>query len=97
MKLDDLTEERNVGTEEIIELLKGKNVIFIVVEREAEWIPKNESLDFWRDKVKIRVPLDVEYICLEDYPDEYCYVPIKCRNNKDINDLTCYIKLLMYH
>ena len=98
MKLDDLTEEHGIGTEEIIELLKGKNVIFVVVEREAKWIPKNEALDFWSDEVKIRIiTVKVESFYLEDYPDEYCYVPIKCRNNKDINDLTCYIKLVMYH
>lgn len=43
------------------------------------------------------VPLEVECIYLEDYPGEYCYVPVKYKNNKDENDLTCYIKLDMYH
>lgn len=98
MKLDDLTEESGIKNEEIIEMLKDKNVIFVVVEAEDMWISKNEALDFWTYEVKMRtVPLEVECIYLENYPDEYCYVPIKCRNNKDINDLTCYIKLIMYH
>lgn len=96
--LEDLTEERWIGADEIEELLKGENVIFIVVEIEATWISKDETLDFWRDEVSIRlVPLEAEGFYLEDFPDEYCYAAMKCRNNKDVDDLTCYIKLKMYH
>lgn len=81
-----------------LNLLLYKRAKAVVVEREATWIPKNETLDFWRDEVSIRVvPLEAEDFYLEDFPDEYCYLPTKCRNNKDINDLTCYIKLKMYH
>lgn len=98
MNLDNLTEERYIGSEEIVELLKEKNVEFFIVQWDTEWILKNEAFDFWKNEVEIRVvPLEVERIYLEDYPGEYCYVPIKCRNIADVNDLTCYIKLVMYH
>ncbi|MBN8048969.1 MULTISPECIES: hypothetical protein [Paraclostridium] len=98
MNLDCLTKERNIGSDEIFKLLKDKNVIFFIEQWDTQWVSKSEAFDFWKNEVEMRVvPLEIECIYLEDYPGEYCYVPIKYKNNKDENDLTCYIKLDMYH
>ena len=98
MNLDCLTKERNIGSDEILKLLKDKNVIFFIEQWDTQWISKSEAFDFWKNEVEMRVvPLEVECIYLEDYPDEYCYVPIQYKNNRDKNDLTCYIKLDVYH
>ncbi|WP_053832552.1 hypothetical protein [Paraclostridium bifermentans] len=98
MNLDCLTKERNIGSDEILKLLKDKNVIFFIEQWDTQWVSKGEAFDFWKNEVEMRVvPSEIECIYLEDYPGEYCYVPIKYKNNKDENDLTCYIKLDMYH
>jgi hypothetical protein len=40
-----------------------------------EWIPADNSYDFWKDDVKPRlVEPTVEQIYLDDYPGEYCYI-----------------------
>lgn len=93
---------RDVGVDEIKQLLKTCEVTFIIdrVGGEPEYIPKDRSFDFWKSNVKVRVvepPVAKSGFSLEDYPHEYCYMASEWKNSCDPNDSTIYIVLFESH
>lgn len=66
---------RDVGSEEIAQLLRSGVVRFIVADvgRPLEWIPNNERYDFWRDEVRPHLADPEERRSIDSFPDNYCY------------------------
>jgi len=93
---------KDIGINEIKELLRTQDVIFVVdnIGIELKIIPKSDSYNFWKYDVKMRIvePENAEKgFSLENYPDEYCYLASKWKNSYDCNDLTTYILLQVSH
>ena len=68
------TKVRDVGSKEIVELLRSGLVRFVVanVGEALNWVPKDEVFDFWKNEVRPHLA-DVEQVSLDDFPDSYCY------------------------
>lgn len=71
-----LTRQRDVGKEQIAELLRQGPVRFVVADcgHPLRWIAIEDRFRFWKDKVQpYLVEPDAAEIHLEDFPDEYCF------------------------
>lgn len=101
MKFNDLAEKRILGTSEVIHLLRSGKVIFIVDDAGyKKFIPQNETLEFWKEEVKIRIvePDKADNgFELDEYLNGYCYIAREHRNIKNTEDATAYIILQMFH
>src|SRR5262245_11406725 len=66
---------RDVGSQEIVELLRSGLVRFVVasVGEPLNWVPNNESYDFWKGEVRPHLANSEEQVSLDDFPDNYCY------------------------
>jgi len=60
---------------EITDLLRSEIARFAVaaIGKLLEWIPNNETYDFWRNEVKAHLAGPESKAVLEDFPDNYCY------------------------
>ena len=91
-----------IGTNEIANLLKVKDLVFIVgnIGQQLEWIPKDNTYDFWKNTVRSRVvEPDKVYdgFQLEDYPDNCCYLVSEWQKDDKESDNLCFILLTVYH
>ena len=97
----ELEEVTVIGSSEIKELLNSNSTVFIIdTHLGINWLEENDKYDFWKNEVKLRIVEPEKYFdefCLDDYPNNYCYVARKCRNIKNSDDLNNYIILDMYH
>ena len=66
---------RDLGSTEIVELLRAGVVRFIVADvgLPLEWIPNNERYDFWKDELRPHLANPDEKRSLDSFPDNYCY------------------------
>ncbi len=66
----------DLGTFEIRDLLRRGNLQFVAAEVGTflKWIPLEETLEFWRDEVRLHIAEpNAGGFVLEDYPNEYAY------------------------
>jgi hypothetical protein len=66
---------RDLAGNAIREMLRSSSIRFAVADvgRPLQWIPDNETFDFWKTEVKPH-PADPEArAVLEQFPDSYCY------------------------
>jgi hypothetical protein len=66
---------RDLNAEQIKELLRNAQVRLIVAEIGAplQWIPNNETYDFWKQECKPNLADPDAQVRLEDFPGAYCY------------------------
>lgn len=97
----ELEEISVIGSSEMKELLNSNTAVFIIdTHLGMNWIEGIDKYDFWKNEVKSRIVEPEKYFdgfCIDDYPNNYCYVVRKCRNVRNNDDLNNYIILDMYH
>lgn len=92
-----LDQLRELSSTDIKELLQNTIVIFIVanIGSPLEWIIETESVNFWKNKVEMRLvePSQTERFYLEDFPEEYCYLASEWKDCRTDNYGKSYILL----
>lgn len=74
-KLVSNTKLRDVGVTNIKDLLRLRSVRFAIADigKSFEFIPDNESYNFWKTEAKIHLAEPESKAFLEDFPNGYCY------------------------
>ncbi len=77
---------RFLGKEKIQSILRTEKVHFVIadLDKPIQWIPLEECYDFW-NKIKQNIckDKDIEGFILEDYPEQYVYVPSEWSNENE--------------
>ena len=70
-----LTRQRNVGREQVAELLRRGAVRFVVanVGDPLKWIPPEDQFAFWKGEVRPHLVEPEDNVVLEELPGEYGY------------------------
>ncbi len=74
-----LDKKRDVGCEEVADLLRQGPVRFLLADcgHPLTWVPAEDGYRFWKEVVKTRLVepgLANNEFRLEDFPGEYCFV-----------------------
>lgn len=66
---------RELDAANIKNLLRSRSFRFVVADigKPFEFIPDNESYNFWKTEAKIHLAEPESKAFLEDFPDDYCY------------------------
>ncbi|MDB5347073.1 MAG: hypothetical protein JWP89_5450 [Schlesneria sp.] len=86
LKLD---KQRDVGIEQITNLLRQGSVSFVVANggERLNWIAEVDTHRFWKDEVKphlVESQAAEDGFHLEDYPGEYCYTASEWRGQGNL-------------
>jgi hypothetical protein len=84
-KLVSTDKVRDVGSSDIVDLLRSGLVRFVVADigKPFDWIPTNKSFDFWKAEIKTHLAEPESKAFLEDFPNEYCYFASEWKSSND--------------
>jgi len=76
---------RDVGSKEIVDLLRAGDVRFIVADLGLpfEFIPNNETYDFWKTELRPHLADPEEQLSLDSFPGDYCYFASEWKSYDD--------------
>ena len=66
---------RDLNAEQVTELVRTLQVRFVVADvgAQLQWVPNNETYDFWKRECKPRLADPNAKVRLDDYAGAYCY------------------------
>ncbi len=71
----DAVRVRDIGTEDIRELLRRGPLRFVVAEGglPLHWVPEEDCFHFWKSSVQSHLPMTGTQVHLDDFSDGFCY------------------------